>query len=126
MTFEEFPNAHKWQRPLDPSARVPYVCHFRHPTNPTLEPLESIDTFEIIPSANALLQGLVVGSGAYAPVKYDNASGIKLWLEVDPLKADNVLFSCDGIWLPVTIRVVTDATPANTYEATCAVRVVQQ
>ena len=125
MSYEEFPNAYKWQRPLDPSNIAPYVCHFRHATKPMLDPLEKITSFTVTLSENALLQGLQLGDGSYAPTTYMNGSGVKIWLKVDPTKQGNVLFNCDGLWLPVTFKVVTDANPANTYEATCAVRVVQ-
>lgn len=125
MLYEEFPTAYKWERPLDASNIAPYVCHFRHATKPLLEPTEKIASFSVDLSENALLQGLQLGVGAYAPTTYMNGSGVKVWLQVDPAKQDNVMFNCDGLWLPVTFTIVTDATPPNTYQATCAVRVVQ-
>lgn len=125
MSFEEFPNALKWGRTLDPSNMTPYVAHFRHATKPLLEPLEKIASFSVTLSENALLQGLILGTDEYAPTLYNNGSGVKIWLGVDAAKRNNVLFTCDGIWLPVTFKVTTDLNPPNIYEATCAVRVVQ-
>jgi len=114
-------NALVWPDPMDPSDVVDYVVD----TSGMLDSNELVQSFTVVPYAEAALLGLSIGTGIRQPSLVDD-SRIRIWLSVAPAYLENVAFSGSGATLPIQLTVQTSSVPSRTRQRTLVVKVQQQ
>jgi hypothetical protein len=116
--------AQQWRQPFDPADHAPFAFDF----GPLLDEGEKIaDIEQISLNATAALLGLTVDASAdYAPIIDVDGEVLQVWFIVDQAYWAAASFNASGVQLPVTFRIVTDATPPKRYERTAVLSVRQQ
>lgn len=117
--------AYVWDQPFDPGDHVPYALDFG-PLLDEGEKLAAIVTIRMSAAAAALGVAIDQSSG-YAPVIDDEGGGkVQVWPLVASETQEAVQFDATGTRLPVTIRVLTDASPPKRFERTAVLIMRQQ
>lgn len=112
-----------WAQQFDPGDHAPYAIDFTD----LLDQGEGIAKIEAIKmSSTAALLGIGVDAASgYRPIIDAAGKKIQLWFLVDQAYWESASFAAGGVLLPVSVRVVTDATPPKRYERTAVLTVRQ-
>ncbi|WP_313534389.1 hypothetical protein [Sphingomonas sp.] len=112
-----------WAQQFDPGDHAPYAIDFAE----LLDQGEGIAKIEAIKmSSTAALLGIGVDAASgYRPIIDAAGKKIQLWFLVDQAYAESISFAAGGVLLPVSVRILTDATPPKRYERTAVLTVRQ-
>lgn len=112
-----------WSQSMDPYDRRPWIMDVAS----QLEEGETIETFDLELSPEAMDAGLLISTGSGRdPVLVNDLTAIMLWFEVATLDQDDAMFSGAGITFPVELSVRTNAIPQNRFQLTYLLRVAQK
>lgn len=117
--------AELWLQQFDPADHAPYAMDFAELLDEG-EKIAEVETIYL--NATAALLGVSVDTATdYRPV-IDEIDGesVQIWFVVDEAAWAVSSFDAGGVQLPVTMRVITDATPPKRYERTGVLTVRQQ
>jgi hypothetical protein len=112
-----------WAQQFDPGDHAPYAIDFTE----LLDEDEGIAKIEAVKvSSTAALLGIGVDAASgYRPIIDAAGKKIQLWFLVDQAFWESSSFAADGVLLPVSVRIVTDATSPKRYERTAILTVRQ-
>lgn len=112
-----------WRQQFDPADHLPFAVNFTALLGST-EKIALIE--EIALNATAALLGVSVDASAgYSPIIDTGGKKVQLWFVTSTPNWSNVAFGAGGVLLPVSVRVLTDSTPAKRIERTAILTVRQ-
>ena len=106
--------------PLDPDETRDFVINCSN----LLEAGETIASFSLTLSTEAITAGLVLGTGLSAPSTAASDTQIVFWLSVTAPPAPED-FASPGTLYNIEVEIITSNASARTYQRTVAVRVAQ-
>jgi len=121
------PNAKAMTRPMDPADIVDFqvVLSQGSDDNSFLTPTESVQTYAVALTAEAVAAGLqIVTTGGYATTLVGNT--ITFWLSVSSGQQSSANFAGSGLTLGIELTITTNSVPARTKQRTVTVNVAQQ
>jgi len=121
------PNAKAMSRPMDPADLVDFqvVLSQGSDDNSFLTPSESVASYTVALTAEAIAAGLVINTtGGYATTLVGNT--ITFWLSVSSGQQSSASFAGSGLILGIELTVTTNSVPARTKQRTVTVNVAQQ
>ncbi|KTF70702.1 hypothetical protein ACNFJ7_02190 [Sphingomonas sp. HT-1] len=112
-----------WAQPYDPGDHAPYAIDF----SDLLDEGESIAKIEAIKvSPTAALLGIAIDESAnYRPIIDVGGQKVQVWFLIDQAYWEAAQFAAGGVQLPLSVRVLTDGSPAKRYERTAVLTVRQ-
>ena len=113
-------NVTTWADAMDPRD----IQNFKIDCSTFLDDGENVNTYTLSLMSDAVLAGLNIGTGAYAPSIAANK--INIWFNITDANQQDEMFYGGGTNLPLVIEVVTTSIPARRRERTFAVKVQQQ
>lgn len=120
-------NATEWDAEMDPTDLVDYVVWLRDPEEPLLEVGESVTSFTVALSAEAVALGLEINNDPpYILELFDTGSRIKVWFSVALAFRANAAFDGDGVKLGVEVTINTNSNPPRRRQKTMVLKVAQQ
>lgn len=120
-------NARRWDEQMDPADVLEWVLHvgiFNGQAG-LLEPLETVASYTLALSAEAVALGLTTGTLTRA-ASQPTPTSFRWWFLIDSAFQSNAAFSGEGALLPMELTIVTDATPSRTLQRTLVLKVAQQ
>jgi hypothetical protein len=121
-------NATVWTAPMDPTDLVDYRASFRGDI-PLLEEMETVDTYTVALTAEAvalgvtIYEGPVAADGPQSPKLVETGSACDVWFEVDEAERENAAFSDPGASVGVVFTIIT--TDGRRRQRTWVLRIVQ-
>lgn len=117
------PTAQKFAGVLDPNEELDYLAR----AGTLLEVGEAIQSYNLTVLPEGVALGLTIMSGAGRDHGLnDTATGVDMWLTIDPSFKGNAAFNAAGTALPLHLNLVTDSVPARIRDRTFLVQVAQQ
>lgn len=120
------PNATSWPEAMDPSALKEWIMDL----SPWLETGETIESYEVTLSPEAIAAGLLIHTGASdASRQHKLIEGdrmVELWFYIEAPDRANPAFDGSGTAYPMTIFFTTNSVPSRDDERTFLLKVAQQ
>lgn len=116
-------NAKKFEDPMDPKDRVEFLVNLDGPTG-LLETGETVASYTLTPSPEAVALGMQIGTGTYAPSQ-PTPTQILFWVEFSAGFHNNASFDA-GVDLGIQVEITTSSVPARRRERTAIITVAQQ
>lgn len=92
-----------------------------------LEDDESIESYQLVLGAEAVIAGLVISNDAgRAPSIVDSGKALRIWLYVEDDMRLDPMFDGSGVTLPIEVTINSNSIPIRTFQRTVAVKVAQQ
>ena len=107
---------------MDPAELLDFVFDL----SGVLEPDEAIEAFAMTMSAEGAALGLLIETGARAPLLIENARAVQLWFAVAPAMRTDAAFTGEGVRIGIELRATTNASPPRVRERTFALTLRQR